>query len=79
MYGGKAILYGDKMTDSTIAAIDETDDRRRGIQSAHNKLNNITPQSIVKTGGNRKCCIIADKYFGMNDEYKIRFNCENCY
>ena len=39
------------MTDSMIAAIDETD-RRRGIQSAHNKLNNIIPQSIVKTGGN---------------------------
>jgi excinuclease ABC subunit B len=48
---GQAILYADKMTDSMIAAIDETD-RRRGIQSAHNKLNNITPQSIVKTGGN---------------------------
>ena len=48
---GQAILYADKMTDSMIAAIDETD-RRRGIQSAHNKLNNIIPQSIVKTGGN---------------------------
>jgi excinuclease ABC subunit B len=48
---GQAILYADKMTDSMIAAIDETD-RRRGIQSAHNKLNNITPQSIVKTGNN---------------------------
>jgi excinuclease ABC subunit B len=48
---GQAILYADKMTDSMIAAIDETD-RRRGIQSAHNKLNNITPQSIVKTGSN---------------------------
>jgi excinuclease ABC subunit B len=48
---GQAILYADKMTDSMIAAIDETD-RRRGIQAAHNKLNNITPQSIVKTGNN---------------------------
>ncbi len=48
---GQAILYADKMTDSMIAAIDETD-RRRGIQSAHNKLNKIVPQSIVKTGGN---------------------------
>jgi excinuclease ABC subunit B len=48
---GQAILYADKMTDSMIAAIDETD-RRRGIQSAHNKLNNIIPQSIVKTGNN---------------------------
>ena len=48
---GQAILYADKMTDSMIAAIDETD-RRRGIQSAHNKVNNITPQSIIKTGNN---------------------------
>jgi excinuclease ABC subunit B len=48
---GQAILYADKMTDSMTAAIDETE-RRRGIQSAHNKINNITPHSIVKTGGN---------------------------
>jgi excinuclease ABC subunit B len=48
---GQAILYADKLTDSMIAAIDETD-RRRGIQSAHNKVNNITPYSIVKTGNN---------------------------
>jgi len=44
---GQAILYGDKMTDSMIKAIDETE-RRRGIQMAHNKMHNITPQSIVK-------------------------------
>jgi excinuclease ABC subunit B len=48
---GQAILYGDKMTDSMIAAIDETD-RRRGIQTAHNKLHKITPTSIVKSGNN---------------------------
>jgi excinuclease ABC subunit B len=48
---GQAILYADRMTDSMMSAIDETE-RRRGIQMAHNKLNNITPQSIVKTGGN---------------------------
>jgi excinuclease ABC subunit B len=48
---GQAILYADRLTDSMTAAIDETE-RRRGIQIAHNKLNNITPQSIVKTGGN---------------------------
>ena len=48
---GQAILYADKLTDSMIAAIDETD-RRRGIQSAHNKVNNITPYSIVKTANN---------------------------
>ncbi len=48
---GQAILYADNLTDSMTAAIDETE-RRRGIQMAHNKLNNITPQSIVKSGGN---------------------------
>ena len=44
---GQAILYADKMTDSMIKAIDETE-RRRGIQMAHNKMHNITPKPIVK-------------------------------
>jgi len=38
---GKAILYADKLTGSMIKAIDETD-RRRGIQTAYNKLRNYT-------------------------------------
>ena len=44
---GKAILYGDKITDSMRRAIDETD-RRRAKQVAFNLLNNITPVGITK-------------------------------
>ncbi|MCL6753705.1 excinuclease ABC subunit UvrB [Nostoc sp. CCCryo 231-06] len=48
---GQAILYADNMTGSMIKAIDETD-RRRGIQTAHNRLHGIIPQTIVKKSSN---------------------------
>ncbi|MCU1326293.1 MAG: Excinuclease subunit [Bryobacterales bacterium] len=44
---GRAILYGDVMTDSMKRAIDETG-RRRTVQLQYNIDNNITPQSIIK-------------------------------
>lgn len=44
---GRAILYGDRITDSMKIAIDETD-RRRKIQEQHNANHQITPQGISK-------------------------------
>ena len=44
---GKVYMYADKMSDAMRTAIEETN-RRRAIQSAHNKKHNITPYSITK-------------------------------
>ncbi len=44
---GTAILYADRMTDSMKRAISETD-RRRNIQLDYNRVNGITPETIVK-------------------------------
>ena len=45
---GKVILYGDRITNSMQYLLDETD-RRRDIQLAFNKKNNIVPRSIQKS------------------------------
>lgn len=44
---GKVILYADKITGSIQKAKEETD-RRRAIQTEYNRINNITPKTIVK-------------------------------
>ncbi len=44
---GKVLMYADRMTDSMTKAIGETN-RRRAIQEEHNRVNHITPTTIVK-------------------------------
>ncbi|HMB56423.1 MAG TPA: excinuclease ABC subunit UvrB [Arenimonas sp.] len=44
---GKAILYGDRITNSMKIAIDETD-RRRAIQVEYNRKHGIVPKSITR-------------------------------
>lgn len=45
---GHVIMYGDKITKSMKATIDETN-RRREIQDAYNKKHNIIPKTVSKT------------------------------
>ena len=46
--GGKVVMYADKMTPSMMAAIGETE-RRRKKQNAFNKAHGIVPKTVVKS------------------------------
>jgi excinuclease ABC subunit B len=58
---GRAILYADRMTGSMAKAIEETA-RRRAKQSAYNRENGITPQSILKAVDMQLASIIEADY-----------------
>jgi excinuclease ABC subunit B len=57
---GHVIMYGDNMTKSIQAAINETN-RRRDIQQAYNSSHGITPKSIAKEVGEGLRAIIPMK------------------
>jgi excinuclease ABC subunit B len=46
--GGKVILYADRISDAMNSAIKEVN-RRRKIQLEYNKINHITPETIIKS------------------------------
>src|ERR1700741_3294701 len=58
---GRAILYADTRTGSMNQAISETN-RRREKQLAYNRENNITPESIVKSGDMELARIVEADY-----------------
>ena len=68
---GRVLLFGDKITASMQHLIDETD-RRRKIQKAYNKENNITPKTIIKSLEEVKQSTMIAKEFEAADSLKIQ-------
>ena len=62
---GKVILYGDMITDSMKATIDETS-RRRSLQSDYNVTNGITPETIKKRIFDLECQITEADYVELS-------------
>lgn len=70
---GRAILYGDRISDAMKAAIDETN-RRRKNQISHNEKNNITPQTIKK---NILKSLSEEKDFKERESKRLKQNIQN--
>ncbi len=70
---GKAILYADKKTKSIEKAIEETD-RRRNLQLAYNKKNNISATSIKKGINDILESIYEKDYTKINTDASIGHN-----
>lgn len=66
---GKVIFYADHITESMQKCIDETA-RRRKIQEEYNRINNITPKTIIKEIG-EEVTIINDVSANVYDEITI--------
>ncbi|MGH9773475.1 MAG: excinuclease ABC subunit UvrB [Candidatus Acidiferrales bacterium] len=67
---GRAILYADVMTESMKKAIAETN-RRRAKQTAYNRENDITPQSIVKSVDMQLASIVEADYITVPAEEDV--------
>jgi excinuclease ABC subunit B len=58
---GRVILYGERITDSMRAALDETE-RRRQVQTAYNEEHGIIPETIIKQVGDAFGAFYARDY-----------------
>ncbi|MQG09109.1 MAG: excinuclease ABC subunit UvrB [SAR202 cluster bacterium] len=73
---GKVIMYADKITKSMKYAINETN-RRRKIQSEHNKKHGIIPQSIIKEIRDITKKINNESEKKENESIASKFNSKN--
>ncbi|MEX0588531.1 MAG: excinuclease ABC subunit UvrB [Cyanobium sp.] len=67
---GKALLYGDNLTDSMARAISETE-RRRAIQHAYNQKHGITPTPAGKRTGNAILSFLEGSRRLKDDQHEV--------